>query len=398
VRELHEIGSPATVASTGGRYFGFVIGGALPVTVAVSWLATAWDQNGSFIATSPIAAAIERVASRWLRELLQLPASTTAAFVTGGTMANFSGLAAARRALLSRAGWDVDADGLFGAPPLTVVVSDEVHITVLKALALLGLGKKRVVRVPTDDHGRMRADALPRTDGPTLVCMQAGNVNTGAFDPAGPICDWAAEKGAWVHVDGAIGLWALASPGRAQITSGLARADSWATDGHKWLNVPYDSGVVLVRDGEWLRGAMAATAEYTPAGPVPEPCHYTPEFSRRARGLEIWAALRQLGRGGVIDLIERTCGHAANIAERLRAAGFEVHNDVVLNQVLVSVGPPERTRRVVDALQRDGTCWCGATVWHGKTAMRISVSGWATGPEDVERSVEAIVRVARSER
>jgi glutamate/tyrosine decarboxylase-like PLP-dependent enzyme len=395
--ELHAGGSPATVATVGGRYFGFVIGGALPIAVAANWLAAAWDQNGSLVATSPVAAALEEVAAGWLRELLGLPGATATAFVTGGTMANFCGLAAARRAVLGRAGWDADADGLFGAPPITVVVSDEVHITVLKALALLGLGKRRVVRVPTDGQGRMRADALPRTDGPTIVCVQAGNVNTGAFDPAAAICAEARARDAWVHVDGAFGLWALAAPARAPLGDGLALADSWAVDAHKWLNVPYDSGIALVRDGDALRGAMAAVSAYTPGGSEREPCHFTPEFSRRARGVEVWAALRQLGRAGVAELIERCCRHATAIAARLRAAGLEVLNEVVLNQVLVSFGPPERTRRIIAAVQQDGTCWCGGTVWQGRTAMRISVSGWATGDEDVARSADAIVRIARRE-
>jgi glutamate/tyrosine decarboxylase-like PLP-dependent enzyme len=390
---LHRLGSPATVASTGGRYFGFVIGGALPAALGAGWLAMTWDQNAAFAATSPIASVLEQVVLNWLRDLLSLP-HASGAFVTGGTMANFTGLAAARRAVLLRAGWDVEAQGLFGAPPVTVVVGEEVHVTVLKALGLLGFGRQRVVRVPTDTQGRMRTDRLPRLSGPTIVCLQAGNVNTGAFDPAGEICDIARAAGAWVHIDGAFGLWAAAAPNRAALVRGFALADSWAIDAHKWLNVPYDSAVAFVRDGEALRTAMTATAAYAPGGDQREPCHHTPEFSRRARGVEIWAALRQLGREGVADLIERSCRQAARMAKLLSAAGYEILNDVVINQVLVSFGAPERTKRVIEAIQREGTCWCGGTVWQGRTAMRISVSSWATTDDDIDRSAKAIIRLA----
>ena len=399
---LDEVGGPATVATAGARYFGFVIGGAVPVGVAAGWLAGAWDQNTGFVATSPVGARLEAVAIRWLVELLDLPASVTGSLVTGATMANFTALAAARRSILLREGWDVEADGLFGAPPVTVVVSDEVHVTVLKALALLGFGRERVTRVPTDAQGRMRADAFPRLAGPTIVCLQAGNVNSGAFDPAVDVCGAARAANAWVHVDGAFGLWARAAPARAHLGRGLELADSWAVDAHKWLNSPYDCGVALVRDGEALRGAMATTAAYTqpiaadPRAPR-EPCHFTPEFSRRARGVEVWAVLRHLGRDGVADLIERTCRLAARAEARLRAAGHAILNDVVLNQVMVSFGTPDRTRRVIAAVQRDGTCWAGATVWQGKTAMRISVSGHATTEADIDASIDAIVRVAAQE-
>jgi glutamate/tyrosine decarboxylase-like PLP-dependent enzyme len=394
IARLDHIGSPATMASAGGRYFGFVIGGALPAALGAGWLATAWDQNAGLVAASPIAAALEDVVLQWLRDLLRLPASAAGALVTGGTMANFTSLAAARRSVLLQAGWDVDADGLSGAPPVTVIVGDEVHVTVLKALGLLGLGKKRVVRVPTDGQGRMRGDQVPRVQGPTIVCLQAGNVNTGAFDPAEAIVPEVRAAGAWVHVDGAFGLWAAATPGRAALVRGFEQADSWAVDGHKWLNVPYDSGIAFVRDGEALRGAMTATAAYAPGGTTREPCHHTPEFSRRARGVELWAALSQLGREGVADLIERSCRQAARMAALLRAGGHQILNDVVLNQVLVSFGDPERTREIIAAVQQDGTCWCGGTVWQGKTAMRISVSGWATSDDDIERSAAAILRLA----
>jgi glutamate/tyrosine decarboxylase-like PLP-dependent enzyme len=392
---LDEIGSPATMASAGGRFFGFVTGAALPVAVGASWLAAAWDQNAALRAMSPIAAELEAVVLEWLRTLFGLPDGSAGALVTGGTMASFTALAAARRRVLARAGWNVDEDGLFGAPPITVVVGEEVHVAVTKALGLLGLGRGRVVRVPADAQGRLCADRLPALDERTIVCTQAGNVNTGAFDPIAAVCDAAAGRGAWVHVDGAFGLWAAAAPGRAHLCAGVGRADSWAVDAHKWLNVPYDSGIAFVRDGEALRGAMTVLAPYMVPGGAPEPCHTTPELSRRARAVEIWAALRTLGRAGIAELIERACSQAARFADRLRHGGAEVLNEVVLNQVLVAFGDDARTRAVVAAVQRDGTAWCGPTLWHGRAAMRVSVSSWATSDADIERAADAIVRIAR---
>jgi glutamate/tyrosine decarboxylase-like PLP-dependent enzyme len=385
--ELDDIGSPATMASAGGRFFGFVIGGALPVTVAANWLATAWDQNAGN-------AALEAVALRWMQDLFRLPAQGAGGFVTCATTANFSALAAARHVLLRRAGWDVEAQGLFGAPPLTVVVGEEVHASVQKALSLAGLGRERVQRVPVDGQGRMRLDAFPDVDERTIVCVQAGNVNTGASDPIAPICERARAQRAWVHVDGAFGLWAAAAPARAHLVQGLEQADSWATDAHKWLNVPYDSGLVFTRDADALRAAMSIGGAYLSQQDARVPYHYTPDFSRRARGVEVWAALRQLGRQGLADLIERTCGHAQRFAAGLERAGHRVLNEVVLNQVLVSFGSAERTRRVMARVQEEGTCWCGGTIWQGHTAMRISVSSWATTESDVERSLEAILRAA----
>jgi glutamate/tyrosine decarboxylase-like PLP-dependent enzyme len=313
-------------------------------------------------------------------------------------MANFSGLSAARHAVLQKEGWDVEAQGLFGAPPVTVIVGDEVHVSVLKALSHLGLGRERVQRVPVDGQGRMRPEALPQISGPTIVCLQAGNVNTSAFDPAEEIISRAHQAGAWVHVDGAFGLWAAASPQRAHLVAGVAGADSWATDAHKWLNVPYDSGLVFVRDPNHLRAAMSARAAYLIKGDEREPDEYVPELSRRGRGVEVWAALRSLGREGLADLIERTCVHATRFAEGLKAAGYEVLNDVILNQVLVSFGDDETTRRVVASVQQDGTCWCGGTFWQGRAAMRISASSWATTDEDRQRSLEAILRLASQQK
>jgi glutamate/tyrosine decarboxylase-like PLP-dependent enzyme len=399
LRRLDEIGSPATMASAGGRYFGFVTGGSLPVSVASHWLATAWDQNAALHVGSPAAAVLEAVALRWVLDVLGLPASAAGAFVTGATLANTTALAAARDTVLRRAGWDAAADGLFGAPPVTVVVGEEVHPTLTKALGLLGLGRSRVLRVPVDGQGRMRADALPAISGPAIVCMQAGNVNTGAFDPFDEIVDAAHAAGAWVHVDGAFGLWAAASPTLAPLVAGAGRADAWATDCHKWLNVPYDCGLAIVREAGDLRAAMAVSADYLPAdGERRDPADYTPELSRRARGVDVWAALRTLGRSGLAELVERCCRHARRFAAELRAAGFEVLNDVVLNQVLVSLGDAETTRAVIADVQADGTCWCGATRWQGRTAMRISVSSWATTDDDVSRSLEAMQRVAARHR
>jgi glutamate/tyrosine decarboxylase-like PLP-dependent enzyme len=391
---LDEVGSPATVATTGGRYFGFVNGGALPAAVAANWLAGAWDQNAALYVMSPVAARIEEIALEWLRGIFRFPETCGAGFVTGATMANFTCLAAARTALLARAGWDVEQDGLFGAPPLMVVVGGEVHVSLLKALSMLGLGRARVISVPADGQGRLIADLLPPLDDRSIVCIQAGNVNTGAFDPAEEVCARARDAGAWVHVDGAFGLWAVAAPARAHLMNGFAAADSWATDCHKWLNVPYDSGLAFVREAKHLAAAMGVSAAYLQTSGLREPAHYTPEASRRARGVEIWAALRSLGRRGLAEMIERNCRLTTRFADGLRRGGHRVWNDVVLNQVLVSFGDAATTRRVIASIQSDGVCWCGGTEWQGHTAMRISVSCWATTEEDVDRSLAAMLRVA----
>lgn len=396
LRTLDEVCSPATMAMAGRRFFGFVIGGSYPVSLAANWLAGAWDQNSALYRVTPSTSHLEQVALRWLVELFGLPAGTGGAFVTGATVANLCALAAARHAVYAKAGWDIEGQGLLGAPPLNVIVSAEAHPAVIKSLGLLGLGRNRVTQMPVDNQGRMLADRMPMIKGPTIVCVQAGNVNTGSFDPIAEICKRAHDSGAWVHVDGAFGLWAAAAPTRAFLASGIADADSWATDAHKWLNVPYDSGLAFVRDPENLRAAMAVTAEYLPTETEQRnPSDFVPELSRRARGVEVWAALKFLGRSGVADLIERTCRHARRFADGLRQAGFTILNDVVLNQVLVSFGDPARTQEVIAAIQRDGTCWAGATVWQGYTAMRISVSSWATTDEDVERSLEAMIRCAQ---
>jgi len=410
VAQLAKLADDGLVASAGPRYFGFVVGGGLPAALAADWLAATWDQNAGLFILSPAAAAVEDVAADWLVDLFGLPAATSTGFVTGATMANFTGLAAARHHVLAAAGWDVERDGLIGAPPVEVVVGAERHITLDIALRYLGFGSGRLRVVPADGQGRMRADllveALAACQGPTIVCAQAGNVNTGAIDPLGPICDAAAERGAWVHVDGAFGLWAAVSPGLRHLVAGLERADSLAVDAHKWLNVPYDSGLAFVTHPDAHQAAFAKVAAYMIPGQSGErdPDAFAPEASRRARGLPIWAALRSLGRSGVTELVERCCRHARRFADALgNADGVELLNEVVLNQALVRFPDPGgdhdgRTREVVRRIQDDGTLWVGGTTWHGMAAMRISVSNWSTTDQDVDRSVEAILRAARSVR
>lgn len=395
LEQLHTLASPATVGSAGGRYFGFVTGGSLPIALAANWLAGAWDQNAFSQISSPAAATLEEIALQWLLDLLGLPAGCGGAFVTGATVANFTALAAARHALLEQVGWDVEAQGLFGAPPIEVIVGEEAHPTLLKALGMLGLGRERVTTVATDSQGRMRPEKIPPLQGPTLLCIQAGNVNTGAFDPAHQICELAQARDAWVHIDGAFGLWAAATPHYEHLTEGMVKADSWATDAHKWLNVPYDSGLAFVKNPEALRQTMSLRAAYLPQGEHREPFQFTPEASRRARGVEIWATLRTLGRSGVAEMIDRTCAYASHFAQTLENAGYAILNEVCLNQVLVSFGDATTTQRVVEAIQQEGTCWCGSTIWQGQTAMRISVASWATTEEDVEQSLEAMLRIAK---
>jgi glutamate/tyrosine decarboxylase-like PLP-dependent enzyme len=397
LQTLDEVVTPATMAMAGPRFFGFVIGGSLPATVAAGWLATAWDQNAGLYKSTPGVSALEEVALAWLLDVLHLPKGIAGSFVTGTTVAHITALAAARHSVLAKVGWNVEADGLFGAPPITVITGAEAHPTLFKALGVVGLGRTRVVKVPVDSQGRMRLDAIPKIGGPTIVCVQAGNVNSGAFDPIGDICDMAHDAGAYVHVDGAFGLWARACPELAHLAEGVDRADSWATDAHKWLNVPYDSGVAFVRDEHALRAAMAVTAEYLPTETTNRnPSDYTPELSRRARGIEVYAALASLGREGVAELVSRNCRQARRFAEGLSVAGFEILNEVVLNQVVVAFGDAARTAKVIEAIQLDGTCWAGITIWQGRTAMRISVISWATTDVDVERSLDAIIRVAAS--
>lgn len=395
IKLLNEVGSKATMGIAGGRFFGFVIGGSLHATVAASWLNTAWDQNAGLFLGSPIGTVLEEVSLKWLLDILNLPKESAGAFVTGATMANFTSLSAARNYLLKKQGWDVEADGLFDAPPINVIVGEEAHPTLFRALGLLGLGRKRVTTIPVDNQGRMLAEKLPKIKTPTIVCAQIGNVNTGAFDPVRKICGNVSNENVWVHVDGAFGLWALASPNLRHLAEGCELADSWATDAHKWLNVPYDSGLAFVKNSESLRSALSLTAPYLPQGEHREPSQFVPELSRKSRGVEIWTALYSLGRKGLAEMIERTCRHAKRFAEGLSNAGYKILNEVVINQVLVSFGDVETTNKIISEIQKDGTCWCGGTVWQGQTAMRISISSWATTEEDVEKSLEAMIRIAR---
>jgi glutamate/tyrosine decarboxylase-like PLP-dependent enzyme len=390
IDRLAAVAGPATVASPGPRYFGFVTGGALPAALAADWLVSAWDQNAFSRVGSPAAAAVEAVAERWVLEALGLPATAGVGFTTGATMANLTGLLAARHAQLAAAGWDVEGRGLIGAPPLRVVVGEQVHASLLVALRYAGLGAPE--RVPADDQGAMRAEALRLGDGPTIVCAQAGEVNTGASDPLEEIVAAAHERGAWVHVDGAFGLWAAASPRFRHLLEGFERADSWAVDAHKWLNVPYDGGLAIVADRAALRAAMGVTASYLAVGAEREPFEHVPDMSRRARGVPVYAALRSLGRDGLAELVERSCSQAARLADALAAMpGAEVLNDVVLNQVLVRFGDDdELTRAVVERVQREGEAWFGSTVWQARAAVRISFSNWSTTDADVDRTAAAI--------
>jgi glutamate/tyrosine decarboxylase-like PLP-dependent enzyme len=399
VEELAAAVDPGLVASLGPRYFGFVIGGQLPASAGADWLTTAWGQNAVVHVASPAGAAVEEVAGAWMLDLLGLPSDASVGLPTGAGLGNAVGLAAARHAVLARAGWDVEAAGLYGAPEITVLIGDEAHATVLTALQYLGLGRDRVVRVPTDDQGRMRAEkaraAIGRIDGPLIAIIQAGNVNTGGFDPATAVADaLATHPNAWMHVDGAFGLWAAATPRLRHLVEGVERADSWSTDAHKWLNVGYDCGFVAVRDREAHRAAMSATAAYLLRSEQRENWEYVLDSSRRARGFTLYAAIRSLGRDGVQALVERCCDLASHMADRLRATdGVDILNDVALNQVLVRFGgSDERTRAVIAAVQQDGTAWMGGTIWHGMDAMRISVSNWATTEADVDRTVDAILR------
>ena len=403
VEELAAAVDPGLVASAGPRYFGFVIGGALPAAAAADWLTGAWQQNGALHALSPAAAAAEEVAGGWMLELLGLPREASVGLPTGAGLGNAVGIAAGRHAVLARAGWDVEARGLFDAPPITVIVGDEAHATVFTALGYLGLGRDRVVRMPTDEQGRIRSDAavaaIADARGPLIAVLQAGNVNTGAFDPAEAVTDAAAAHGnAWVHVDGAFGLWAATSPRLAHLVAGVDRADSWSTDAHKWLNAGYDCGFVAVRDPDAHRAAMAASAAYLMRSDLRENWEYVFDSSRRARGFALYAAIRSLGRDGVRAMVERCCDLAVRMADQLRAADrVDVLNEVVLNQVLVRFGDDDDlTRRVIERVQADGVAWMGGTTWHGRAAMRISVSNWSTTEADADATVASILRAVEA--
>lgn len=391
---LDEIGTPGTVASSGGRYFGFVTGSAHPVGVAASWLASAWDQNAAVGVMSPTAAVLDTVAGAWLVTLLDLPRSGQVSFVPGTSAANVTCLATARDALLHEAGWDSVADGLFGAPELRVVIGESAHSSVRKALTVVGVGRDRIVTVPADNQGRLRADLLPDPGPSTIVVAQAGNVNSGACDPFGAIADHFAGSSTWIHVDGAFGLWAAASPTLRTIVDGVDRANSWAVDMHKWLNVPYDSAVAIVRDPADVARTFRVSAAYLPDNARLDPLHRGLDMSQRARAVETWAVLKTLGRTGVADLIDRTCAHARRFATELARSGFTIHNDVVLNQVMISLETDEETEILLDAVSAEGTMWAGGSMWNGRRVMRISVSSWATTDDDVDRCVTTLTGLA----
>ena len=392
LRLLDEYGSPATVAQTGGRYFGFVNGNAVPVALAARWLSDIWNQNPALHVISPTVAKLEQVCEQWVRELLNLPSETVAGFVSGTSMATLCGLAAGRYALLKNLGWEVNEDGLFGAPPIRVVVSQQAHGTVFKALALLGLGKKRVELVPADSEGRISVTHLPKLDSNSLVILQAGNVNTGSYDDFEHICNLAQDSGAWVHIDGAFGLWAAASLNKNHLTQGSEKANSWSVDGHKTLNTPYDCGIVLCKNRDALVASMQATGAYIQHSKNRDGMLYTPDMSRRARAVELWATLRFLGRSGVAELVDGWCERATQFAKQLANNGFQVLNEVIFNQVLIACDTPAETEAILASIQASGECWCGGTNWQDKPAIRISVCSWATTSDDVDRSVQAFIK------
>jgi glutamate/tyrosine decarboxylase-like PLP-dependent enzyme len=386
---LDDAGTPATVTSNGPRYFGFVIGASLPVATAAERLALAWDQCASSFDNSPVADRLEKVAARWVLEVLDLPRNSAVSFGTSASACGLVCLTVARRKLLERQGWNFDRDGLAGAPPVRVIIPETVHITIVKALRILGFGTQHLERAPVDGNGRVDPERLPTLDDRTILCLQAGEVNTGEFDPFEPLVAAARKAGAWVHVDGAFGLWARGAAGTRHLTAGVAGADSWTTDGHKWLNTPYDGALAICRDAEALAAAMNSDAAYSSAS-VDSQKNLGLEFSRRARGIPIWAALRTLGRRGVAEMVERHCRQARQLAEGLRAAGFDVLNRVVLNQVLVRLETDEATRAIQVAAAKTGRIWFGNTVWQGRPAFRLSVSSWRTRDEDVEEAVSVL--------
>lgn len=392
---LHRVGSPATVNQIGGRYFGFVNGSVVPVALAAKQLASVWDQNAATYASSPLCSRLETVVEGWLRELFGLPEEAVAGFVSGSSIATLCGLAAGRWRLLGRLGWDVNERGLREAPPLRIVTGDQAHASVAKAVNLLGFGQACVERVATDEQGRLRLDRLPPLDERTILILQAGNVGSGSFDPIDEAMKRAREASAWVHVDGAFGLWAAASPRLAHLTKGIEHADSLSADGHKTLNTPYDCGVVLCRDREALAAAMRLTGPYLPSNEHRNGMAYTPEMSRRSRVVELWATMRYLGRRGMDELVWGLHERAVQFADELSAAGFQILNDVVFNQVLVACDDDALTQATLANVQASGVCWCGGTVWRGRPATRVSVSSWVTSPEDVSRCVEAFVAARR---
>ncbi|MCB9420319.1 MAG: aspartate aminotransferase family protein [Ardenticatenaceae bacterium] len=391
LEQLHQLGSPATVSQIGGRYFGFVNGSVIPVSLAARWLADFWDQNTALNVMSPVVAKLEEVVEAWLREIFSLPETAVAGFVSGSSVAILCGLAAARYRVLQNNQWDINKQGLTGAPKIRIVVGRQAHGTVIKAIALLGLGTGNIEWVDTDDQGRMIVSQLPQLDDSTILILQAGNVRTGSFDPFDEICDKANKADAWVHIDGAFGLWAAGSKSLQYLTKGIEMAHSWSVDGHKTLNTPYDNGIVLCRDKEALIQALQAAGSYIAYSENRDGMLYTPEMSRRARVVELWAALKYLGKVGVDALVSGLHERAVQMSQELAAEGFQILNDVVFNQVLVAAENDEITRQTMDNVQKSGECWAGGATWNGKAVIRISVCSWATTEEDVTRSVRAFV-------
>ena len=395
LEKLHNYGSPATVAQTGGRYFGFVNGGIIPAALAAKWLVDVWDQNPALYVISPVVSVLEEICEGWLADLFGLPEGTAAGFVGGSSTATLCGLVAGRDHLLQKAGWDVSSKGLFGAPEIRVVLGAGAHSTVYKALSILGLGKDRVIKVPTDEQGRIRADGLPELDGRTLLILQAGNVNSGAFDLFSEICGKAKAAGAWTHVDGAFGLWAAASPDLKHLTEGMDLADSWSVDAHKTLNAPYDNGIILCRHREALVQALHMSGSYIIYSENRDGMLYTPDMSRRARAVELWTCLMALGRQGVAELVEDLQRKAAYFADGLRREGFGILNEICFNQVLVSCGEADLTKKTLSLVQASGECWCGGAAWREEPVIRISVCSYRTTLEDIDRSVRAFVQARK---
>ncbi len=396
LRMLHEFGSPATVTHTGGRYFGFVIGGVFPPSMAAKWLIDVWDQNSVLYVTSPISSKLEAVSERWLVELLQLPTETAAGFVSGSSIATMCGLIIGRNELIKRSGWDVNSQGLFGAPPIRVILGAEAHSSVFKALSMIGLGKDRVELVPVDEQGRMIASKVPPLDNNSLVILQAGNVNSGSFDPVDEVCILAQKANAWVHVDGAFGLWAAVSRSKKYLTKGIEKADSWSLDAHKTLNTPYDGGIILCKHRESMASAMQSVGSYILYSENRDGMLYTPEMSRRNRAAEIWTTLKVIGRNGVEELVDGLCDRSKQFEALMTENGFQVLNEVVFNQILVTCDSADETSATLRNLQQSGEAWCGGAMWHNNSVIRVSVSSWATTEKDIERTVSAFVK-AREE-
>jgi len=390
LQQLHELGSPATIAQAGGRYFGFVNGGAIPVSLGVKWLSDVWDQCAGLYLTSPINAKLEAVCEQWLKEIFNLPESTVAGFVSGTSMANLSALAAARYHLLKNLGWDINENGLNGAPKIRIIAHQQVHASIRKTLAMLGFGRNSIEWIPSDEQGRVVVKELPLLNNSCLVLLQAGNVNTGAYDDFDQVCDLANKAGAWVHIDGAFGLWAAATKSLSYLTKGMEKAASWAVDGHKTLNTPYDSGIVLCRYPEALISALQATGEYLTYSEQRDPLWYGPEMSKRARAVELWACMKYLGRAGIDELVTTLHQRAKQLELGLKAIGVEVLNEVVFNQVLISCGNDEKTKKVIFFVQNSGECWMGASTWNNKAVIRISVCSWRTSEEDIKRTIKIV--------